>query len=80
MLKLNENLLKVLSGFINKKDCCIAPKTNVDSQQANAGKELLQRLTVQSDMHAEITSEKMCHFVHFLFQQASNNNKTRFIL
>lgn len=67
--------LKFLNGLGNKKDCCIAPKTNVNSQKANAGKELLQRLTIQSDIHEEVTPEKMCYFVHFLFQQASINKK-----
>ena len=68
--------LKVFNRLTTKKDCCIAPKTNINSEKANAGKELLQRLAAQSDMHEEVTPEKMCHFVHFLFQQASINKKS----
>ena len=66
---------KFLSRLGNKKDCCIAPKVNVNAENANAGKELLQRLTVQSDIHEEVTPEKMCQFVHFLVQQASIKKK-----
>lgn len=67
--------LKFFSGRTNKKDCCISPKINVNSQKANAGKDLLQRLIIPADTHEEITPEKMCDLMHFLFQQASINKK-----
>ncbi len=57
------------------KNCCIPPKTNVNSKRANAGRDLLRQLTVEADIHDEVHPENMCNIMHFLFQQASLNKK-----
>ena len=67
--------LNLFSGRTSNKECCIPPNVNVNSQKANAGKDLLERLIIPTETQEEITPEEICDFVHFLFQQASMNNK-----
>jgi hypothetical protein len=62
-------------GLIITKNCCIPPKTNVNSKRANSGKDILRQLTIDSDLREEVNPEKMCNLMHFLFQQASLNKK-----
>lgn len=69
-------VLTFFNGQTRRKDCCFSPKINVNSQKANAGKALLQRLIIPADIQEEITPNKICDFVHFLFQQASINKKS----
>ncbi len=58
------------------KDCCIPPKINIDSKKANYGRDFFRQLTINSDLYDEVNPENMCHLMHFLFQQASINNKS----
>jgi hypothetical protein len=72
------SLTSQTNGFYrnrSKKNCCIPPKTNVNSKRANSGKNLLRQLTIESDLREEVNPENMCNLMHFLFQQASLNKK-----
>ena len=55
-----------------KKSCCVPPKINIDSKKANRGREFLERLATESKT---VTPDDICHWMHFLFQQATINPK-----
>ncbi len=63
-------------GSIISKNCCILPKMYVDSKKANLGKDFFRQLTIKSDLYEEVNPENICNLMHFLFQQASINNKS----
>jgi len=48
---------------------------NINAQKANHGKDFLRQLTINSDLYEKANPENMCNLMHFLFQQASINNK-----
>jgi hypothetical protein len=59
----------------SSEECCIPPKLNINSKKSNLGKDFLRQLTIPSDLDPTINLENICNLMHFLFQQASINNK-----
>ena len=57
------------------EECCLTPKENIDSKKANLGKDFFRQLTTMSDLQPTINHDNICYLMHFLFQQASINNK-----
>jgi hypothetical protein len=49
---------------------------SIDSTKANHGKDFFRQLTIKSDLYEEVNPENICNLMHFLFQQASINNKS----
>jgi hypothetical protein len=48
----------------------------VDSKKANLGKDFFRQLIINSDISEEVNPDNICNLMHFLFQQASINNKS----
>ena len=59
----------------SERECCVLPKDNVNANRANQGEQFFRELATLKKFNEEIAEEKMCNLMHFLFQQASLNNK-----